>query len=128
HGRTGNGALVVAHHIAFVVAGVGAWLEDAHALFGELRPAQPADQFLGLAAEHAAADHLDPALAVLAATAVFEEHGSTALDGRAIGPFGKRHEFSEFRTHRNPRHAPAESLHPHERVDPLPAAGPWPVG
>ena len=36
-------------------------LEDLHALPRDLRAAQTADQFLALSAEHAAADHFDPA-------------------------------------------------------------------
>ena len=44
------------------VAGVERGLEDLDLLAGDLRAAQPADQLLALAAEHAADDDFDPAL------------------------------------------------------------------
>src|ERR1051326_2162290 len=43
------------------VAVVDARLEDLDLALGDLRAAQPADQLLALAAEHAAGDHFDPA-------------------------------------------------------------------
>ena len=54
----------VADHVADVVAVVDARLHDQHPLPGDLRPAQPPDQLLALAAEHRPADDLEPAATV----------------------------------------------------------------
>ena len=54
----------VAHHMADVVAVVDARLHDQRALAGDLGAAQAADQLLALAAEHRAADDLEPAAAL----------------------------------------------------------------
>src|SRR5467141_2338488 len=49
------------HDVARAVPIIDFGLKDNHSLPGDLRPSEPADELLGLAAEHAAADHLDPA-------------------------------------------------------------------
>ena len=54
--------LAVRHDVIVGVAGVDRRLEDLDLLAGDLRAAQPADQLLALAAEHAADDDFDPAL------------------------------------------------------------------
>ena len=54
----------VADDVADVVAVVDARLHDQRALAGDLGAAQPADQLLALAAEHRAADDLEPAAAL----------------------------------------------------------------
>src|SRR6185437_14906487 len=53
----------VRRDVVFAVAVVDPRLEDLHLAPGNLRPAQPADQLLALAAEHAAGNHFDPAAA-----------------------------------------------------------------
>jgi hypothetical protein len=62
----------VADHVRSVVAVVDPRLEEQDALAGDLRAAQPADHLLGLAAEHRAADDLEPA----AALGGHPDHGS----------------------------------------------------
>jgi hypothetical protein len=52
--------VAVRHDVVFAVAAVDDRLEDLDLLPGDLRAAQPADQFLALAAEHAAGDDFDP--------------------------------------------------------------------
>jgi hypothetical protein len=51
----------MAHDVGSVVAVVDPRLEDDHALTCDLGPAQPADHLLALAAEHGAANDLQPA-------------------------------------------------------------------
>ena len=57
----GNAQLAVRDDVILGVAGVDGGLEDLDPLPGDLGAAQPADQLLALAAEHAADDHFDPA-------------------------------------------------------------------
>jgi hypothetical protein len=47
------------------IANINVWLEDLHPLLGDLRPPHTPDEFLGLAAEHRAADDFDRAAARL---------------------------------------------------------------
>ena len=54
--------LAVRDDVVVRVPRVDRRLEDLHPLAGNLRAAQPADQLLALAAEHAADDDFDPAL------------------------------------------------------------------
>ena len=54
--------VAVRHDVVFAEAVVDERLEDLHLLPRDLRPAQPADQLLALAAEHAAGDDFDPAV------------------------------------------------------------------
>jgi len=49
--------------VADVVAVVDLRLHDQRALAGDLRAAEPADELFALAAEHRAADDLEPATA-----------------------------------------------------------------
>ena len=72
---------IVAYYKHLVVAGIHARLEDLHLLLGEFGTAQSTDQFLGLAAEHASADHFDPALALGPVGGALQEHvfGKAAL-------------------------------------------------
>ena len=63
-GGDGDGAhsrARVAYDVGGVVAVVDLWLEDDDPLPGDLRAAQTADHLLALAAEHRAADDLEPA-------------------------------------------------------------------
>ena len=60
----GDPHVAVRHDVVFAEAVVDERLEDLHLLPGDLRAAQPADQLLALAAEHAAGDDFDPADAV----------------------------------------------------------------
>src|SRR6185503_1647816 len=53
----------VRRDVVLAVAVVDPRLEDLHLALGNLRPAQPADQFLALAAEHAPGNDLDPSAA-----------------------------------------------------------------
>ena len=53
---------LVRHDLHLVVAVVDARLEEQHALPGEPRPLDAPQELLGLAAEHRAADDLDPAV------------------------------------------------------------------
>jgi hypothetical protein len=53
--------VAVRHDVVFAEAVVDERLEDLDLLLGDLRPTQPADQLLALAAEHAAGHDLDPA-------------------------------------------------------------------
>jgi hypothetical protein len=61
----------MADHVRDVVAIVDPWLEDHRPLAGDLGAAEPADHLLALAAEHRAADDLEPA----AALRVDPDHG-----------------------------------------------------
>ncbi len=60
-GRREDRILVVRDHRFLAVAYFDGWLEDLDMLSRDLRTLKPADQLLGLSAEHRAADHLDPA-------------------------------------------------------------------
>jgi len=53
--------LAVADDMILTVAIVHSGLEDLNALASDLRPPQPADELLAFSAEHASANHLDPA-------------------------------------------------------------------
>ena len=50
---------IVGDDIVLRVTGVYCWLEYLDLEIREFRPADPADQLLGLSREHGAADHLD---------------------------------------------------------------------
>ena len=52
---------VVADYFNFIIPGIYDWFEDLHFEVGDLDPFQSSDQFFRFSAEHAAADHFDPA-------------------------------------------------------------------
>src|SRR5436309_10060259 len=52
--------VVVRNDVTIGIPLVDGWLEDLHALPGDLRAAQAADQLFALAAEHRTADYFDP--------------------------------------------------------------------
>ena len=82
--RDGDGAHLrarVADDVADVVAVVDLRLHDQRALAGDLGAAQPADELLALAAEHRAADDLEPAAALWEQP----DHGGETLTGRSDG-------------------------------------------
>ena len=86
--RDGDGAHLrarVADDVADVVAVVDARLHDQRALAGDLGAAQPADELLALAAEHRAADDLEPA----AALGEQPDHGREVIRARLDG-LGRR--------------------------------------
>jgi len=60
HGGGADLELAVRDDVIAGVAFVNARLEDLHALAGDLRAPQPANQLFALAAEHRPAHHLDP--------------------------------------------------------------------
>ncbi len=57
-----NPHLAVRHDFGLGEAVVERRLEDLHALAGDLRAPQPADELFALSAEHAAGDDFDPAV------------------------------------------------------------------
>ena len=63
HGGRRDPHVAVRDDVIVAVAIVDERLEDLDVLAGDLRAAQPPDQLLALAAEHAAGDDLDPAVA-----------------------------------------------------------------
>jgi hypothetical protein len=80
HGRDGDGMhpdARVAHDVAHVVAVVDRRLEDRHALTRDLGPAEPTDHLLALAAEHGAADDLEPAASLRGDP----DHGRDPMEG-----------------------------------------------
>ena len=68
--RRADGVGVVRDDLLLRVADVDAGLEDLYPLVGELCAFEAADQLLGFAREHRAADHFDPALAA----GIFQKH------------------------------------------------------
>lgn len=61
HGPGGEGAGIVADDFIDAVARIPGGFEDLDRLPGDLGAPEAADQFLGLAGKHGAADHLEPA-------------------------------------------------------------------
>ena len=62
HAARGQADIAVRDDVIVSMAVIELWLEHLHPLPRNLGAAQPADQLLALSAEHAAGDHLDPAL------------------------------------------------------------------
>jgi len=56
--------IAVADNVVVAESAIDVWLKDLNTLLSDLRPAQPADEFLTFSAEHASTDHFNPAQVV----------------------------------------------------------------
>src|SRR6266850_698311 len=81
----------MADDVVFVVTRVELRFENLHALPGNLRPAEPANQLLALAAEHAAADHFDPTEISVVLELLAHTVKRTVIIANIMDPYGRNH-------------------------------------